>query len=459
MLSQDITIDISLINNKNSEITYFNSLGPSWDSFKETWDLKAIDKMVEILPLNGAHSSNFSDSTIITLQPGDTNLIRSHVINLKTVGLFSFTYTQEQAPEFVKKEFADKTVSDSLIQKITTFKVSKNIKFEVFKEYDTIINELITMSWDEWKDYRPVKLHSRKNHFDNLNTALRHPQDVYSLALYCDDLSGDDIKRISRLKNLRALSLRNYTLNYFPEELTELNLYELTLIPKTETPVNFAFGLSKNNTLHELTAKFYAGIPNEVLNLKELIYLNIGDCPIKLLPNLDSLQNIEVLIADNTQINTLKNVGFNQLFKLKEIDLSGNRALDDLTPLLDCINLEFLVVSRTGIKTIPDEIEKLKKLKKFSISNSVIAISDSIGKLDDMRYLSFGGNRNLDSIPGTIVNMKKLLHLDISNTKITQLPEGVSDLPLEKVFIYGTNCKVTKDYKELKNRLKENFKE
>jgi len=459
MLWQDINIEIYLTNTTSKPITYFDSRGPSWDSFKETWDLKAIDKMVEILPLNGAHNNNFPDSTIITIQPGDTNLIRTHVINLKTVGLYSFTYTYEQAPEFVKREFADPSVKDSLIKKITTFKVTRNIKFEVFKEYDTTINELITMSWEEWKDYRPVKLHSRKNHFDDLNMALRHPQEVYSLTLYCDGLTGDDIKRVERLKNLRALTLRNYTLDYFPEELAELNLYELTLIPKNETAVSFAYGLSKNNTLRELTTKFYSGLPKVVLSQKDLIYLDISDCPVKTLPCLDSLPNLEVLIVDNAQLTTLKNVGFDKLLKLKELDLSGNKAIDDITPLLNCINLEFLVINRTSIQAIPDEIEKLKKLKKLSISNGLTSISDSIGKLDDMRYLSLGGNRNLAYLPNSILNMKKLLHLDISNTKIDQLPEGVADLPLEKVLVYGSSCKITKDYKALKNRLKDNFKE
>jgi Leucine-rich repeat (LRR) protein len=166
-----------------------------------------------------------------------------------------------------------------------------------------------------------------------------------------------------------------------------------------------------------------------------------------------------VLIANNTQLGSLEGVGFNQLLKLKELNLSGNKELDDLMPLLNCANLEFLTINRTRIKKIPDEIENLKKLKKLSISSGLIAISDSIGKLDDMRYLSFGGNRSLTQLPNSITKMEKLLHLDISNTKIEQLPEGVADLPLENVLIYNTNCKITKDYKALKSRLGAKFKE
>jgi len=127
--------------------------------------------------------------------------------------------------------------------------------------------------------------------------------------------------------------------------------------------------------------------------------------------------------------------------------------------LLGCKSLEFLVLNRTGITEIPDDIENLCNLKKLSISNKLTAISDSIGNLSDLRYLSLGGNRSLDSIPSTILKLNKLLHLDVSSTKIKLLPEGISELPLEKVFIYNTECEQTKDYKALKKRLGEDFKE
>lgn len=458
-VSQNIKVEIYLTNTTDSTITYFDSRGSSWDSFKESWNMNVNNKFVEVLPLNGLYNKKFTDSTIIILKPGKKKLSRTQIINLKTAGLYSLTYIQEQSPSFVKRKHADNSVSDSALNSITIFKASKNIKFEVFNTYDTTISELINMSWKEWKDYSHVKVYSRKKHFDNIDAALRHPQDVYSLTLYCEDLTGEDIKRISRLKNLKALILRNYTLDFFPKEITELDLYELTILPKDEKIINFNEGLSKNNTIHKLTAKFYGGIPKQMLALKNLIYLDISDCPIQEIPNLDSLQNLEVLIANNAKISNINSVGFDKLFKLKDLNLSGNREIDNINPILECENLEFLVLNRTGIQTIPHDIEKLKKLKKLSISSSLIEISDSIGNLNDMRYLSFGGNRKLTHIPQSITKMKKLLHLDLSSTKIEQLPEGISELPLEKILIYKTNCTVTKDYKLLKNRLKNEFKD
>jgi len=458
-VGQDISFEIYLRNTDTLPLSYFDSRGPSWDSFKEIWDMNANGQFLEIFPLNGKWNHNFSDSTIITIDPGDTNLIRTKTIPLVDPGQYSFTYTQEQSPKFVKKENGDNSVADSTIQKINEFKVSQNIKFTVYNSYDTLIHDTNSMTWEEWKDFRHVKLYSRKKYFDNLSKAIQNPQDVYELSLFCDGLSAHAIKRIARLKNLKALELRNYELDFFPEELVALNLYELTLVPKGEMVINFPDGLSQNNTLRELTLKLYDGFPKEILSLKELLHLDINNSNIKTLPNLEALPNLKVLIANNAKINTLDQIGFDKLPNLIELNLSGNREINDITPLFECPNLEFLVINRTKIKTIPADIEKLNKLKKLCISNSITSISDSIGNLEDIRYLSFSGNRSLDSIPQSIVKMKKLLHLELSNTKIDRLPEGIAELPLEKIQIYNTNIKKTKDYMLLKYRLKDNFKD
>lgn len=458
-LNDTLHVDVFLHNTTNDSLVYFDSRGSSWDSFKENWDLNVTSQMVEILPLNNKHDHNFADSTIVTLQVGDTSLIRSHFIPLAEVGMYSLTYSQEQGPHLVQKRYADSDSTYIRSQKITAFGVSKNIKFEVQEKFDTTIHEIINMPWEEWKDYRHVKLHTRKKIFRNINAAFLYPQDVYSLAVSCNGTSAETIKRIGNFKNLRSLTLRYYELDHLPKEIAELDLYELTIVPKEGVVVDYSQGLSQNNTLRELKAKFYGGVPEQVLSLKHLIKLDVSDCPIENLPNLSSLKNLEVLIANNANLSSLNNIGLDQLPKLKEVNFSGNKAISDFNPLLKCTNLEFLVINRTSIPEVPDEIENLSKLKKLSISNKITAVSDSICNLSDMRYLSFGGNRSLTQIPDSIIKMKKLLHFDISSTKIEQLPVDLPELHLEKLYIYNSPIKITKDYKELKKRLGERFKD
>lgn len=458
-VTYNISVEVYLINNTNDTIVYFDSRGSKWNSFKEEWSLNVTGQSVEILPMNGAHDGPFPDSTIITLYPGDTNLTRTTSINLEEMGDYSLTYQQSQAPEFVRKDYADSDSTYLSSKKITRFEVLKNIQFKVLDNPDTIIHEIIDMSWEEWEDFRHIHLYSKRKHFDDYYEALKRPQDVYSLIYYCNGLSDDMIKRIGEFKNLKALTLRQYELDYYPKELADLNLYELRIFPRIDSVISFPDGVSTNNTIRELSAKFYGGFPEEFLSLKHLKYLEIKDCPIKTLPDLSVYTDLEVLIANNIEINTIKHSGFQQLKKLKDLNLSGNKDISDLTPLLECTNLEFLVLNRTSIPAIPNEIENLSKLKKLSISNKITHISDSIGNLSNMRYLSFGGNRKLDSIPNSILKMTKLLHFDVSSTNIPVLPEGIVDLPLEKLLIYNTDCEITKDYKTLKKRLGDKFKE
>ena len=458
-LNDTINVDIYLRNTSNDSLVYFDSRGSSWGSFKENWDLNVSNQMVEILPLNNAHHHNFVDNSIITILPGGTNHLRSHFIHLAEVGRYSLTYSQEQGPHLVQKRYADSESTYKTSQSITTFEVSKNIQFEVQEKFDTTIHEIINMPWEEWKDYRHVKLHTRKKIFRNINAAFLYPQDVYALTVSCNGVDAATIKCIGNFKNLRALTLRYYELDFLPKEIAALDLYELTIIPNEGVKVDYSEGISKNNTIRELSGKFYGGIPEQILSLKHLIRLDVSNCPINELPNLSLLKKLEVLIANNAKLSTVNNAGLHQLPKLKELNLSGNKALNDFNPILNCSNLEFLTINRTSISSIPDEIENLQKLKKLSISSKLTAISDSICKLSDMRYLSFGGNRSLTHIPDSIIKMKKLLHFDISSTKIEQLPEGMAELPLEKVLIYNSPIKSTKDYKEIKKRLGSMFKD
>lgn len=458
-IDQEITVQITMENTDTIPIAYFDPSGSSWDSFTEVWDMNVNSKYVEVPPLNNMWNNNFPDSTIKTLHPGDKQLIREHKILFKEIGLYSLTYTIEQSPDLIQQRYADSDSTYKKSQTINTFQGNANIKFTVHDIFDLTIRDTIKMTWEDWKEYRHVKMYSRKNHFENLHAALLYPQDVYSLHVYCNGLDETMIKRIGKFKNLRALTLRNYEFNYFPKEIAELELYELTIVAKKDTFVNFENGITANNSLRELTMQVYGDLPDHVVEQKHLIILDLSKSKLTELPDLSQLQELEKLNVFETGISHVKNANLKSLPKLKELNLSGNKAFNDLTPLLACKNLEFLELNRTSIPAVPHEIENLSKLKRLTISNKVTTVSDSIGNLSDLRYLSLGGNRSLDSIPNSILKLSKLLHLDVSSTKIPALPEGISELPLEKVMIYNTNCETTKDYKILRKRLGDKFKE
>lgn len=457
--SDTITVEIYLRNNTDTVLTVFDSRGPSWDSFNEGWDLSVNMRYEELLSLNTAFEGRFTDTMIRTLNPGDTGLIRYKELHLKTYGDYRLTYWQEQNRDLIKKHLADFPLHDSVIHEIASFKLMEHIEIKVHKPYDTTITELVEMTWEEWKDYRHVQVYTRDHFYDNIYAALKNPQEVYALDLYCNGLTLEELKRLSRLKNLKSLRLYNYEPDTFPEELTRLNLYELTLLPKEDKALVFPWGISANQTLRELRVKLFGTFPTSLLEQHELIQLDINDSSIEGLPNLSLLKNLELLNASDCGLNSLENLGLEQLPKLIDLNFSGNREISDISPLLTISSLEFLVLNRNRITSIPDEIKNLSNLKKLSISNSLTFISDSIGTLHDLRLLSLGGNTELTELPPTIINLKKLLNLNLNRTAIGMLPEGIAELPLEEFSIQQTSCKVTKDYKELKKRLKDNFKE
>lgn len=458
-ITDTIHFEVYLSNTTVDTLVYFDGRGLSYNCFEELWETNVTHQVVEMVPLKDLMEGEYTTETIVSLAPGENRLLKTQARVLDEIGDYSVTYTHEQNPKTVKKLFAASDSAYLLSQTITPFKVVGNIKFEVLEKYSSAITEFNTMTWEEWKDFRHQKLYSSNKHFDNIFLAHKKTQDVYSLTLYCDGLDENMIKRISHFKNLRALTLRNYKLDYFPKELAEMDLFELILIPKNEDSISFEYGVSKNKTLRELTTKIYGDFPLKVLELEELLYLDINKCSVNAFPDLSPLKKLEVLIANEINLASLNHIGIEKLQSLKELNLSGNRRLDNISPILNCSNLEFLIMNRTNVLVIPHEIEQLSKLKKMSVSSSLINVSDSIGNLHDLRYLSFGGNRKLDSIPSSILKLSKLVHLDLSSTNIPELPEDLVELPLAKVLIYNTECKQTKDYKALKKRLGVNFKD
>lgn len=436
-LFQDILFEINLINTTDKPIKYFNSLYTSWDSYEEVWNITIDGHPSDLYSFSDAHEGKFSENSIITLQPGDKKHIRSRLISLKSPGHYTFSYTQTQSPSLVKKQFAKNISAYSVSQEINSFTVSTAIEFDVADIQSEKIENVVEISWPEWLIYSEKELYDNNNHFSNLEKALNEPENVYSLNIGCDGINEAMLKRIGDLKNLKYLALSNVNIETFPIEIAKLNLYELKIYPKKGNIISFSNGLSVNNTLRRLSAEFNNGLPKEILSLTNLEKLDVRYCPLRELPNLSSLKNLKYLIANNAQIKTIENIGLESLSNLKEININSNPNITSIEPLINCVNLEIISCSGAKLTAIPAGIENLTQLKELILSD----------------------NRELSSLPANFVNLKSLKSLDISRTNIEVLPENFSKLPLEKMRIIDTNCKTTSDYKILKKRLKNKFRD
>jgi Leucine-rich repeat (LRR) protein len=148
-----------------------------------------------------------------------------------------------------------------------------------------------------------------------------------------------------------------------------------------------------------------------------------------IIPNLDLMQNMRILIIDETQINQIddgfqfctsieslfcsNNVLFHipkwleKLPNLKSIILINNPniSIHNLYGLKNLINLE---IRKNKITFIPKEIKKLEKLRRLDLSNNLITeIPNEIGEMDELQHLILGSNR-IQTIPLSIFELPSL---------------------------------------------------
>lgn len=100
----------------------------------------------------------------------------------------------------------------------------------------------------------------------------------------------------------------------------------------------------------------------------------------------------------------------------------------DLTELPEWIHgansLCILSIKDSNITAIPDWIGDLQTLTELSLdNNSLINLPDSIGKLQSLEKLSLSFNKNLKTLPDSIINLKNLKFINIFGTDIHFVPE------------------------------------
>jgi hypothetical protein len=101
------------------------------------------------------------------------------------------------------------------------------------------------------------------------------------------------------------------------------------------------------------------------------------------------------------------------------------------------MDLEYLSLTLTPIKTIPREIGQLKKLKTLILGNTQIQkLPEELNELNELRDLTV--YTKLKSIHSTISSNVNLTNIDLGSNKLTEFPEGFYELiNLETLDISG----------------------
>lgn len=191
-------------------------------------------------------------------------------------------------------------------------------------------------------------------------------------------------------------------------------------------------------------------LPELVYTFKCLSSMNLSDCKIKSLMNLDSFPSLESLILSYTQIEEIPTEIIN-LKKLKEFTIDSCENIKEIPSLP--LSLEDFNISQTQIEELPENFYDLVKLKYFDISFTKISeISESIGNFKYLIDFNIHGCKDIELLPENICNLKRLENLNLSETNILELPKDLGSLGnLKSLNLASTKiCELPKSVTKLK---------
>jgi hypothetical protein len=456
-LYQRITFTMYLTNHTGSPVTIIDPrfCEPSWNLYKATFEVFVNDVKQDTKEFRDGAEGRFSLKNFITLAPQQKINIATKYFTLSSCGKYKVIYTHIQSPNLVNPKYAKDQIAIDKSKTIYSFIASKTMEFELKQVEYKDVAKIISMTWDELQEKRKNLYTWKKFSKSNLKEAFANPDSTIELAVNCTNLDFNSINNISRLKNLKILTLYDYRYPKLIDNLNQLGLYHL----------NLAIGI----------ANFV--LPNDIFSISTLRGLSItGVDSIDNISNIGRLENLESLKLSTYSLTKLPD-SFGKLKKLKSLDLSGNKlttlpnSFADLNELeglnltsnrltslnnIKSANLKSLQANNNLLTEITDEIKNIPNVEILFLDfNKIKKISSQIGSLSRLTKLYLSKNE-FTELPVEIKNCIKLNDASFSYTPLIYLPEGISQIQT-LLRLDLTNCKNLKknnDFKELQKRLK-----
>ncbi|MCH2043136.1 MAG: leucine-rich repeat domain-containing protein [Saprospiraceae bacterium] len=198
---------------------------------------------------------------------------------------------------------------------------------------------------------------------------------------------------IGLLKSLKRLDLSSCKLKSLPDSICQLENLE-TLI------------LSCNSDLTKLPKYFY-----RLSNLRHLfmdVMRNMSAFPSKILSKLPQLEQLD--------------------FENSVPEYQDELDLDLSTVTSGFPKLKVLNLSKNGLRKLPKEINRLKRLEELNIGdNQLEHLPEEIGELQHLKQLNCWKNR-LKTLPKSVGNLSKLEDLRLEDNLLEELPDVFDQL-------------------------------
>jgi Leucine-rich repeat (LRR) protein len=263
------------------------------------------------------------------------------------------------------------------------------------------------------------------------------------------DFSGNDIKYLPQsLANLSLLAVdlsENQHLDtgkIFKQLLAQQYLESLRLGQCELSYISEDIGVLKSLKQLDLSGNILKSLPQSIGNLILLEDLNLGMVNLGFRMNLltslpatfSNLTHLKRLDLSSNQLGLLP-IGIEKLEKLEYIDLRQNQLRDFPSSLTKCKSLRYLNLNGNNLISIPEDIGGLAELEELRLDNNffnrfdkkIKTVPESIGKLTKLKVLTLRDNV-IESIPSSIGNLHKIVFLDLRDNLLSSLPESICSL-------------------------------
>ncbi|XP_050154516.1 disease resistance protein RPV1-like isoform X6 [Malus sylvestris] len=263
---------------------------------------------------------------------------------------------------------------------------------------------------------------------------------------YCKELKS--LPSIIRMKSLKTLNLSCCSsLEMFPEisegmeGLEKLNLSR-SKIKEMPPSINNLTGLSHLDLSY---CKELKSLPSSI-RMKSLKTFNLSGCSsLEMFPEIsEGIEGVEKLNLSWSEIKELP-PSINNLTGLSHLDLSYCKELKSLPSSIRMKSLKtFYLSGCSSLEMFPEISEVIEGLKLLDLSGSKIKeLPSSINNLTGLSHLSLGHCKELKCLPSSICHLKSLVFLSLSGcTKFEVFPSIEENMEgLRKLFLDGTSIK------------------